>query len=61
MFFSEKEPVYLKHIVFTLRIIPFYSPLFQLSHFQSYSNANENILTYNENILNSELCLELLK
>lgn len=69
MFFSEKELAYLKHIVFTLRIIPFHLSLFQFLLFldatksfsNSYSNANETILTYNENTLNSELCLEFLK
>ena len=63
MFFSEKELVHLKLIVYTLKIMPFHPSLFQFVLFldavksfsNNYSNVNENILMSNENILNSEL------
>lgn len=59
MYFSGKELVNLKHIVFTLKIMLFCPSLLQFLFFldaiksckNNYSNVNENILMSNEIIL----------
>lgn len=66
---SQKKLVHWKHIVFTLKVMPFDPTLFQSllflvamkSFYNNYFNANETILISNENILSSDLCLKFLK